>query len=93
VIHLILTSGVPGVEFPPHYENLELSLGPIIGLISENNIWISIVIYYCSDLFISMLQYCRFAQGLHLRQVDIIEDDIARRSRTLTRMTKSLKLL
>ncbi|XP_028970911.1 uncharacterized protein LOC105030231 isoform X2 [Esox lucius] len=33
----------------------------------------------------------RFAQGLQLRQVDMMEDGIAKSSRTLTRMTKILR--
>jgi hypothetical protein len=54
--------------------------------------WVFIVIYYWSDVLISLLQYCRFAQGLHLI---LQRTAIARSSRTelrsLTRMTRSLR--
>lgn len=33
----------------------------------------------------------RFAQGLQLRQIDLLEDQIARSSRTLSRMTNALR--
>lgn len=38
-----------------------------------------------------MLCFTRFAQGLRLRQVDLISDDIAGSSKTLTSMSKRLR--
>ncbi len=35
--------------------------------------------------------YCRFARGLKLRQLDMIDDEIAKSSTTLTRMASTLR--
>ncbi len=43
-----------------------------------------------SDLHYSRF-YCRFAQGLKLRQLDMIDDEIANSSTTLTRMASTLR--
>lgn len=53
---------------------------------SFKSVQISILIVCCNFIFDNS-----FAQGLHLRQIDMLEDGITHSSRTLTRMTKKLR--